>query len=476
MFEDNNQNLGRADYSADETNTQDILADEIPNTESTSEYSNFENGNESVDIPTSSDNAQALDSNKDDLPFFNKINYTPVSSIDDYKPTSLGVKIFAIIIACIIALSSACVTGYFIGKNSVTKPSGTKINLNLAAKPKNEEPMTPAEVYEAVNNSIVGIRVYNANGAVSDASGVIYSDEGYIVTNDHIYSEIGAPKFKIFMHDGTERTAKYIAGDTVSDLAILKLDNNSDIQPATFGDSSEIFFGENVAAIGRPSDATAKSSITTGIISSTKRRVQTTSNYSASLIQTDSAINPGSSGGALVNLYGQVIGITASKLAGVEYDAIGFAIPTTTVKRVCEQLIENGKVTNRAKLGITYTEINSVTAEIREQDNVGLYIVSVGEDSDLYGKVVEGDMITHINGIEITNDDIVLDFIEECVAGDTITLSVVDTKGRIQDYTVTLKANVGESSYSDVLNSPQTPNGDSSGSSEGPTFDFPFGE
>jgi serine protease Do len=277
------------------------------------------------------------------------------------------------------------------------------------------------------------------------------------------------------MHDGTERTATYIAGDTISDLAILKLDNTSNIEPAVFGDSREIFCGENVVAVGRPSDATADSSITSGIISLTKRRIQTTSNYSARLIQTDSAINPGSSGGALVNMYGQVIGITASKLAGVEYDAIGFAIPTTTVKRVCEQLITHGKVTNRAKLGITYNEINSVTAEIRKLENVGLYIVSVGEDSDLYGKVVEGDMITHINGIEITNDDIVLDLLEECVAGDQITLSVVNSRGGVQDYTVTLKANIGESSYKDALGS-VTPDGDSSGNPSGPTFDFPFGE
>ena len=118
MFEDNNQNLGGADFSADENTTQDILTDEVTTTESTSEYSDFNIENESAEIPTSESTEQPFDADRDDLPFFNKINYTPVSSIDDYKPTSLGVKIFAIIIACIIALSSACVTGYFIGKNS----------------------------------------------------------------------------------------------------------------------------------------------------------------------------------------------------------------------------------------------------------------------------------------------------------------------------------------------------------------------
>lgn len=408
-------------------------------------------------------------------PVWNKVNYTPTNPVLDYRPASLGLKIFAFVMACIILLSTACITGYFLGRNSVSSPKGSFVSVDLAAKPKNTDQMTPAEVYEKVNKSIVGIRIYNSAGSISDASGVIYSKEGYIVTNDHIYSEIGAPKFKIYMHDGTERTATYVAGDTVSDLAVLKLDDTADIEPAILGNSAELFCGENVVAVGRPSDATTNSSITSGIISLTSRRVQTTSNYSARLIQTDSAINPGSSGGALVNMYGQVVGITSSKLAGVEYDAIGFAIPTKTVKRVAQQLISDGKVTDRAKLGITYTELNSVTAEISEQSNVGLYVASVSEDSDLYGKLNEGDIITHVNGIKITNDDIVLDIIEDCVAGDSITLTAVTARGITNDYKVTLRANVGESSYTDVITTPST-DGGSSNSQGGGTFDFPFGE
>lgn len=406
---------------------------------------------------------------------WNKVNYTPTSPVADYRPASRGLKIFAIIMVAIIALSATCVSGYFLGRSSIKSVGKDSVSVDLAAKPKDTDQMTPAQVYEQVNKSIVGIRVYNSQGNMSDASGVIYSKEGYIVTNDHIYSEVGAPKFKIYMHDGTERSATYVAGDTISDLAVLKLDNASDIKPAVLGDSGELFCGENVVAVGRPSDATASSSITSGIVSVTSRRVQTTSSYSARLIQTDSAINPGSSGGALVNMYGQVVGITASKLAGVEYDAVGFAIPTKTVKRVVEQLITDKKVTDRAKLGITYTELNSVSAEISDRDSIGLYVATVSEDSDLYGKVGEGDIITHINGTEISNDDIVLDIIEDCVAGDSITLTVVNTRGNTTDYTVVLKANVGESSYSDVM-SPDSSSGNSSGSSGGGTFDFPFGE
>ncbi len=414
----------------------------------------------------------------DDEPVWNKVEYSPVGSIEDYKPMGKGLKIFCLSLAAVMLLTATTAAGYFMGRSSVSKGYiGSKVEVDLAARPKDTDQSIPAQVYEALNESVVGIRVYNDAGEASDASGVIYSKDGYIVTNDHIYSEIGAPKFKVFTHDGTEYNAVYVAGDTVSDLAVLKIENGKNFKVAEFGDSEQLINGESVVAIGRPSDATDNSSITSGIISLTRRRVKTTSSYTASLIQTDSAINPGSSGGALVNMYGQVIGITSSKLAGVEYDAIGFAIPTKTMKRVVEQLIENGKVTDRAKLGITYTEVNSVTAEIERYAAVGLMVVSVGEDSDIYGKVGEGDMITHMNGIEITNDDIVLDIIEDCKAGDTVLLTVMHANGDVVDYQVKLRANISESSYSAVIADRKNPaEKDPSGNSGGGIFDFPSGE
>ena len=381
----------------------------------------------------------------------NRINYSDVLPINDYKPMSRGLKLFALIMAAVIMLTGVSVAGYFLGRNSVGSGSRKNVAVNLAAKPADTDELTAAQVYEKVNSSVVGITIYNSAGDGSQASGVFYSEDGYIVTNDHIYSELGAPKFKVYTSDGKEYDAKYIAGDQVSDLAVLKIDG-SGFTSAEFGNSEEIVFGENVVAIGRPSDATQASSITKGIISSTGRRVRTTSNYSAKLIQTDSAINPGSSGGALVNMYGLVIGITSSKLAGVSYDAVGYAIPTKTMKRICEELIKEGKVVSRSKLGITYTAINSVTAEINGYDCVGLYVASVSEDSDLFGKISEGDIITHINGTEVTSDDIVLDIIEESSAGDKISVTVFTKKGIEITLEAVLKANVGESSYSAVIN------------------------
>lgn len=407
----------------------------------------------------------------DDTPVWNKVEYSSINPIEDYKPMRKGLKMFCVIMAAVIAFTGATATGYFIGRNSVSNGYiGNKVEVDLADKPTNSKQNSPAQVYQELNESIVGIRIYNTAGHASDASGVIYSEDGYIVTNDHIYSEIGAAKFKVFTHDGTEYDAKFVAGDTVSDLAVLKIENGKDFKVAEFGDSEQIVNGEEVVAIGRPNDATDFSSITSGVVSLTARRVKTTSSYTARLIQTDSAINPGSSGGALVNMYGQVIGITSSKLAGVEYDAIGFAIPTKTMKRVVEQLILDGKVTDRAKLGITYTEINSVTAEIENELSVGLKVVAVGEDSDIFGKVGEGDIITHVNGIRITNDDIILDVIEDSKAGDTLSLTVLFSDGSEADFDVKLRANISESSYTTTIKQ------DAQGDSSGGTFDFPDGE
>ena len=410
----------------------------------------------------------------DDAPVWNKVEYSPINPMKDYKPMTKGLKAFCGIMAVVMLLTASSATGYFIGRNSMSHSYiGSNIDVDLASRPTDAEASTPAQIYAKVNESIVGIRIYNQSGQASDATGVIYSEDGYIVTNDHIYSEIGAPKFKVYMHDGKEYNAVYVAGDTISDLAVLKIEGGKGFKTAEFGDSEQIINGENVVAIGRPNDATDNTSITSGVISLKKRRVKTTSSYSSNMIQTDSAINPGSSGGALVNMYGQVIGITSSKLAGVEYDAIGFAIPSKTMKRVVEQLISSGKVTDRAKLGITYTEINSVTAEIKNYAAPGLLVAAVGEDSDIFGKVGEGDIITHINGFAITNDDLVLNVIEDCKAGDTVTLTVLLKNGTEAEFEVKLRANISESSYSSVIKdqkpNPQAPNNDG-------TFDFPDGE
>ena len=398
---------------------------------------------------------------------YNPINVDEITPEKDEKSATKGLKVFAAMIAVVILLSSACVGGYFVGKNKgFYKPN---VSVGLAGKPANTDEMTASEVYNKVADSVVGIIVYNDLGAASYASGVIYTDDGYIVTNDHIYSSVAAPKFKVYTQNGAEYDAVYVAGDVVSDLAVLKIDA-SNFNEATFGNSDEIVYGENVVAIGCPSEPTEKASITRGIISAVDRRVQTTSSYSARLIQTDSPINPGSSGGALVNMYGQVIGITSAKVVASDQESVGYAIPTTTMKYIVEELIKEGKVISRAKLGISYYAVSDIEVELGKYKYAGLLVDSVSEDSDLYGKLNKGDTIIQINEIDIDDDAMVLDIIEKCRAGDKITVTVITEKGDSKILKATLKANVSESSYqSDINRLPQTPDSNKD-------FNFPEGE
>ncbi len=404
---------------------------------------------------------------QNDEPIYNPVNYTPITPIQDYKPMSKGLKVFALILAAVIALSSATLAGYYVGKNRTAVKSVVKFSID--SQPINEKELTPSAVYEKVDPSVVGITIYNTAGKGGQASGIVYSKNGYIVTNDHIYSQIPDAKFKIHTHDGKEYDAKFIAGDVVSDLAVLKIDNNT-LKPADFGNSADSYIGQRVVAIGRPNDATDISSITSGIISATKRRVANSSSYSARLIQTDTPINPGSSGGALVNMYGQVIGVTSSKLASVQHEGVGYAIPTTTLKAVVEELINKGKVISRAKLGITYVEINSVTAEVNGLKNTGLQVESVTRDSDLYGKIGKGDIIIKINDTDIKSANTVLDIIDNSTAGDKITITVITSSGKTETFTAELRANIGKSSYT-TGSSNTIPEEESNG-----TFNFPSGE
>lgn len=356
-----------------------------------------------------------------------------------------GIKVFAIIIALLVLFSGAVTGGYLMGRYN---GSGSTSNpVDLASKPDPEDAMSVSEVYNEVNGSVVGVYVYNAKGKSSNATGVVYSKDGYIVTNDHIYAEIAAPKFKIFMSDGTVYDATYVAGDTRSDLAVLKITSEVNLKAATFGNSNEITVGESVVAIGRPNGAVKPSTICEGIISVTSTRVSTTSNYTSRLIQTDTALNPGNSGGALCNLYGQVIGITAAKMAG-DYEGVNYAIPTTTVKKVVDSLIKNKTVKNRARLGISYYAIDAVSSEVLDLP-VGLKIGEIDKDSDLYGKSVKtDDVITHFNGHQITDEDSLLNFIEDSSAGDKVNLTIYSAStGKSFDVTVKLLADEGTSSY-----------------------------
>lgn len=376
-------------------------------------------------------------------------DYKPVeySPIESKKPVSSGIKIFALLMAAVVLVTGSCLTGYLIGvsRNANSQNHFADTTLNLVSKPANTNEYTPAQVYEMLNKSVVGITVYNSEGSSSTASGVIYTEDGYIITNDHIYDDIVGAKFIVKTYDGTEYQASFVAGDVRSDLAVLKVDANGFV-PAVFGNDKELHIGENSVAIGRPNNV-GENSITEGIISLKDRRVSTTTNYSMKMIQTSTPINPGNSGGALVNMYGQVIGITSSKITGEEYEGIGFAIPSSTTKFIVESLIKNGYVVDRGRLGVSYQVITNVTKEINNYPSTGILIATVDTDSDLYGKVSAGDIITQVNGADITSDDVILDAIEAAKPGDVLTFTVYTSTGSYKTISAKLLPDTGSSSY-----------------------------
>ena len=384
-----------------------------------------------------------------------QFNHVEAQKINIVEPQPLknkggkGLKIFCLALAATILLSCFSFGGYYLGKNNVLKPSQNKpqVEANLSKKPNDSNISSEAEIYSKVSPSVVGILVYNKNGNVSEASGVVYSEDGYIVTNDHIYANVPAAEFKIYTQDGQILDAHYVAGDTRSDLAVLKINDEAKLTPGVFGDSNDVISGERVCAIGYPNGHSSLSTITTGIVSTPRVRASISSSYSSNFIQTDTAINPGNSGGALANEYGQIIGIVSSKISGTVYEGVGFAIPSRTVKRIVESLIANGNVKDRAKLGISYVFYNSVMAELSELASEGLLVKEVSNDSDLFGKLQDGDIITRINDIAISDDAIVLDHLEECKPGETVILTVIKSSGELQTLSVKLLSDEGSSSY-----------------------------
>lgn len=338
------------------------------------------------------------------------------------KPSNIGLKVFFTIIAITISLVIALSAGFIFGKKSSTYNSGFGGTTQLSSRDDGAVVSNKTAVFNNVNDSIVAITVYNSEGIKGYASGVVYTTDGYIITNDHIYSEVASAEFLITFANGSELKAEYVAGDTRSDLAVLKVEANG-LKNAQFADSEQINVGEEVVAIGYPQGASGKAILTSGSISSKGVRVSSTTKYSMKMIQTDTAINPGNSGGALIDMYSKVIGITSVKLAGTEYDNVGYAIPSRTVVKIVDSLIKNKYVEGRGRLGIQYTEINSIVAQ---QTNLptGLRVAEVDEDSDLYTKVSENDIITHINDIKITEGNVVLDIIESTAPGVTMSFTV----------------------------------------------------
>ena len=312
------------------------------------------------------------------------------------------------------------------GSGSAKAKSGTAVDWTAVAK--------------EVSDSVVAIDVATSDGEAK-GSGVVISDKGYIATNNHVIS--GAQQIQVTLASGAVYSAKVVGTDTTTDLAVIKLDNPpSDLKVAEFADSDNLAVGEAVMAIGNPLgyDDTA----TTGIVSALNRPVTVTDDDNNAIVtnavQIDAAINPGNSGGPTFNAAGQVIGInssiasTASSSGTAGSIGIGFAIPSNLVKRVTNEIIDNGSV-KHVVLGITIKS-SSVEADGVTRGCAQVQAVTDGGPASKAG-VKAGDSIVAFNGKAVNNNYSLLGYVRASAMGDKVKLSVV-RGGNTMDLEVTL--------------------------------------
>ena len=298
------------------------------------------------------------------------------------------------------------------------------MRLTTAPVPDETEELTLRELYERCIPSVVGITAMVPDGSgYFWGTGIILTEDGYIVTNTHILD--GTDSVTVTLWDDRELEAKLVGADNVSDLAVLKVEAEG-LTPAEFCGTA-VSVGDAVAALGNPLGEELRGTLTDGIISAINRDVSYNS-HSMTLLQTNAAINEGNSGGPLLNMYGQVVGITNMKMMGTSaysaIEGIGFAIPTSTIQEVVNQLLRNGRVTGRAAIGVTIGPIPEDAAAAYSLPD-GLYVVSVAEGSDAAAKgLAEGDVITAIDGQGVTTTAQVGEIIAGLEVGDTITMTV----------------------------------------------------
>lgn len=288
--------------------------------------------------------------------------------------------------------------------------------------------MTSAAVIAKVRPSIVGIIQYvNSNNVPTVngyGSGIIISDNGYIITNAHVVD--GATMLTVVLENNKEYKATLKGLDTQSDLAVIKIEANG-LVAAELGDSSQTVLGENVIAIGNPGGLELSGSCTGGMVSGLNRTISgDATGYAMSYIQTDAAINPGNSGGALVNMYGQVIGINSAKITADGYEGLGFAIPINEALPIINDLQKYGYVKNRAKIGIGFQFISDAVSQYYNNEiPAGLLITQIDDSCDIATKDVRvKDIITKIDGKKISSTTAVYSILKEKKPGDTLKLTV----------------------------------------------------
>ena len=404
------------------------------------------------------------------------------------KKNRTGAKVTALVLSCALVggamgFGGSALQNHLAAKNADTEEAqqasvvyeGSRETsvINIAQIDTSKE-MTPAEVYAQNVNSTVGIRTsittnywgYQTQAAAA-GSGFILSADGYILTNYHVVEDSNS--ITVSLYDGTEYDATLVGCDESNDIAVLKIDAEG-LTPVVLGDSDNLNVGDQVVAIGNPLGELTFS-LTTGVVSALNREVTLSSNVTMNLIQTDCAINSGNSGGALFNLYGEVIGITNAKYSSsssssASIDNIGFAIPINHVLPIVKSIIEKGYI-SKPYVGVSVSDVNQQTQLYGIP--AGAAVQAVSDDSPAAEAGLQaGDVITRVNGTEITGSSDLVSLVSAAAIGDTLAMTVY-RQGSTMELTVT----VGEQVQSALANEQaQQAASDSQG---GGWNNYPFG-
>ncbi|WJH32329.1 trypsin-like peptidase domain-containing protein [Paenibacillus sp. CC-CFT747] len=305
------------------------------------------------------------------------------------------------------------------------------------------------EAAKTVKPAIVVVVNYVPGGsglkAQGEGSGIIYDNQGYIVTNNHVVE--GAAKLEVLLPNGKNTEAKLIGRDPYSDLAVLQIPAAAVTGVAELGDSDKLQVGEPAIAIGSPLGQAFNQSVTVGVISGTKRMMPVTDEATGqflneqAVLQTDAAINPGNSGGALCNIEGKVIGVNSSKIATEGVEGMGFAIPINEARQIIDQLRKNGKVSYPA-LGIQAGDLQKLTASygIQAPVNYGVVVAAVLSPEAKQAGLEKGDIVTSMDNVKITDSVTLHAELFKHKIGDSVALKVYKPDGSERTLNVTLTA------------------------------------
>ncbi len=292
---------------------------------------------------------------------------------------------------------------------------GTELETSEIAKKVGPAVVGITSVVQGQMSIFGGYAQSNAEG-----SGIILSKDGYIVTNNHVVENSNS--VLVTLNTGVEYEAKVIGADEQTDLAVIKIDPKEELTVATLGDSNQLEVGERVVAIGNPMGLEFFGSVTQGIVSAVNRSINI-ENRTMNLIQTDAAINSGNSGGALINAYGEVIGINSVKVASSGIEGMSFAIPISEASPIISDLLEHGYVKGRPIIGIATRDVTAYMAQAYSWPE-GAQVMSVSSDSAREAGLEQGDIILSVNGVKISTGEELNREKDKHKPGDTLELEV----------------------------------------------------